>query len=347
MKCLRGSLLLSVCFILVVMGVLCGQRPAFCATGEKSRVVKDRLDKRSWLHVEGAGPWSLYAGPSPDAVDFSRPVLTGEGPGEFSLPAAGTFRRYFCLEQGGVRTQLAAALLPLSGGYNFRDMGGISMPDGKITRWGLLFRADSLAHLTPEDQAYLASIPLLSVVDFRTESEAERSPDKLPASVKKVLHFPVLPGSLDPNVDPEEEYKGTIGDNFMEHLNRSMVTDEHIIAVYRDFFRAIQNAENLPLLFHCSAGKDRTGFAAALILFSLGADKETVMRDYMASATYLEGKYDDLVARHPERKCLFIVKPQYLGAAIATMEAKSGSVERYLQDVLGVDLAAMRRMFLQ
>ncbi|MDL2266940.1 tyrosine-protein phosphatase [Desulfovibrio sp. OttesenSCG-928-G15] len=345
--------MLFFCMLCAVCFVCCIPKTGLCAGTEQARIERDRHTKVATLHITDDAPWALYrcagsdlVGATADAVKGEE-VLRGEKAGRWEVPYANNVRQYFILEQGGTSTRLAAVRLPLSGGYNFRDMGGIRTADGKTVRWGKLVRSDSLAHLTDDDIAYLGSIPLHTIVDFRTVSEAAKAPDRNLASVKHVLHYPVLPGSLDPNVDPEEEYSRALGDEFMEHLNRSMVTDEHIVAVYKEFFTQIQKEENLPLLFHCSAGKDRTGYAAALILFSLGVDKEIVLRDYMDSARYLEGKYDDLITRNPERKALFTVKQSYLEAAITAMEKKSGSVQRYLSEELGVDAKKMRALFLE
>jgi protein tyrosine/serine phosphatase len=87
--------------------------------------------------------------------------------------------------------------------------------------------------------------------------------------------------------------------------------------------------------------------AAAFTLFSLGVDRETILRDYMESNICLAGKYDYAIAKNPERAAIFFADPGYLLAAVAAMEGSSGSVDRYLAAVLGVNLKAMRDRFLQ
>ena len=155
----------------------------------------------------------------------------------------------------------------------------------------------------------------------------------------------MMPGNLQRLDGPMEG--ADAWDQFMRDMNRSLVLDEANIAVYRQFFKLLQNKENLPLMFHCSAGKDRTGLAAAYILLSLGVDIKTVMRNYMDSAVYLAGKYDDYIRKDPDKAPLFSVRPQYLQASLSAMEEKSGSIEKYLTDVLGVDLEKMRSLFLE
>lgn len=307
---------------------------------------RDKNTKSATLEVKRDGPWRLFAGKSPHSVNFSQSVLGGAQAGFFPVPVAKSVRWYFVFEQAGRRVLVAERHLPMEGGYNFRDLGGIRNADSRAVRWGMLLRADGLKKLTPADLEYLTSVPVRSLVDFRTEEESARSPDQIPPSVEYHMHYAITPGTVPPGDKLEDLYTGGVADSFMEDVNRLLVRDEGIIAIYREFFSRVQDETYLPLLFHCSAGKDRTGFAAALILFSLGVSRETVMRDYMASALYLSGKYDHIMTTHPERAALFSVKPQYLQAAINAMEEQCGSVDGYLKDVLDVDSEKMRAMFL-
>ena len=310
-------------------------------------ILRDKESKAVRFIAPPGAPWQLFAGTTPQDFDFSKPVLCGEGGGEFELPGYRTKRMYFLFDQAGSRQVISERLLPMSGGFNFRDLGGIRTSEGKQVRWGRLFRADGLSRLHPEDLAYLSSVPITTIVDFRTEHEAKRSPDKLPDSVQKYMSMPVIPGRLSPGPEREALFARGVDDTFMEDVGRAFVEDETIIATYKEFFQLLLEEPSLPLLFHCSAGKDRTGYAAALILFSLGVDKETIMQDYMASAGYLAGKYDDLLIQFPERAVLFTVKPNYLQASFEAMEKKSGSINIYLTEVLGIDQERMREIYLQ
>lgn len=314
-------------------------------TTGQSRIEAERGSKRRILLSEEDGQWELYASQKPGNFTFLEPVLTGSGRGSFSIPVEGEGRWYFALRGESSTQLLAEELLPMTGGYNFRDLGGLATADGRQTAWGKLFRADGLANLTDEDLAYLASIPTVTVVDFRTEREALKTPDRLPASVKHALHYPMQPGNLQQIAEGLEG--ADVWDEFMQDMNRSLVLDEANIEVYRQFFSHLQQEDFLPLLFHCSAGKDRTGLASAYILLALGVDKKTVMRNYMDSMVYLAGKYDDYIRKDPDKAPLFSVKPQYLQAAISAMEEKSGSIEAYLVDVLNIDLQKMKQLFLQ
>ena len=236
--------------------------------------------------------------------------------------------------------------LPLERGRNYRDLGGIRASDGRRIVPGRLFRADDMHSLSPGDLDVLASIPIATVIDFRSREEVARHPDKLPHTVRDHFLFPIVPGRLEP-WNPDELLREKGGQAFMTDIYRSLILDDNSIDVYRDFFLRVQNADHLPLLFHCSAGKDRTGLAAAFILFALGVDAQTIMTDYLASNICLAGKYDREMARRPERAPIFFVYPDYLHAAVAAMEEKSGSVERYVTQVLGVNPDKMKERFLQ
>ncbi len=235
--------------------------------------------------------------------------------------------------------------LPLLRGRNFRDLGGMPVAGGRRVVCGRLFRADDLHSLCQEDLDFLAAIPIATVFDFRSASETARHPDKLPASVKQHVLLPIVPGRLEP-WNPDEGLRAKGGHGFMVDIYRSLVLDEPCIVMYREFFQHVQKGDCLPLLFHCSAGKDRTGMAAACILLSLGVDWEHIVRDYMDSNICLAGKYDHIIAKNVERAPIFFADPGYLAAALAAMEEKSGSVDEYLRSVLGIDAERMRACFL-
>lgn len=307
---------------------------------------RDRDNKAVTLRVSTDGEWQLLGLIGREGAHPLSPVIDGEGPGEFAVPADSSRHACFFFEQGRSRMRVAERLLPMSGGYNFRDLGGMPTRDGRRTAWGRLFRADGLNRLTDADLSYLDSIPVITVADFRNEHEAQRSPDRLPASVRHHAHLAITPGNLEAG-RPEVLFSKPAGDDFMEEMNRALVRDPRIQARYREFFRMVQDEEYLPLLFHCSAGKDRTGLAAALILLGLGVDKDRVLADYMESERRLAGKYGHLMEKYPEQAVLFMVKPHFLQAAITAVEDDHGSVERYLTTVLGVDPDVMQKLFLE
>ena len=305
-----------------------------------SLLIRDQSTKAAALVVFANTKWQLFSGKTAGAIDYGAPVLCGQGPGTFALPSrapGASAHALFAFTSSGQNTLLAERLLPMHGGYNFRDLGGFPAANNKYVAWGKLFRSDDLQALTPEDLDYLASIPLSRVVDFRTEREIARLPDRLPPTVNRYLPLPILPGSIRPEhalASPQE------GEQVMVETYRLFVRDPEITMKFKEFFRQVQDKESGPLLFHCAAGKDRTGFAAALVLFALGVHERLVVNDYLASAQYLTGKF-------PSSEGIFGVQAKFLRAAVEQIETTHGSVEGYLTRALDVDIEHMRGLYLE
>ena len=311
----------------------------------KVTVSRDREEKTAVLTVTLPGEWELYAGAAPETIDLSAPILTGSGAGSYTLPVPAGTRSYFQFETGGNRAILAERQLPMSGGFNMRDLGGYRTSDGRHVKWGRIIRSDDLHSLTDEDLAYLASIPVKTVADFRSPQEVRAMPDKLSPQGMTYVGLPITPGSLDDlqsyiAMTPEEvEAK-------MEWMNVYFATSDEGRERYREFFRLLKETDDAAILFHCSAGKDRTGMGAALILYALGVPEQTVMEDYLASNGYLAGKYSRYAERFPQLKGMLEVKPNYLSAGIDSIRTAYGSVETYLREELGADIGKLREFYL-
>lgn len=310
-----------------------------------AEVLRDRDTKQAWLSVEKNGEWYVFAGRTPETVDFSKPLLSGEKAGKYPLDVPDSVRTYFQFVTPEGKAILAERRLPMKGGYNFRDLGGYKTREGKYVKWGKIFRSDDLYNLTPEDLNYLSSIPITSIVDFRSQGEAESAPDKLPASVAEHFAFFVSPGNLDSS-GMDFANLAANADSLMMQVNISLVTDSSTIRRYKDFFALLQDEKNIPLLFHCSAGKDRTGMGAALILSALGVDEETIYQDYLLSNVYLEDKYKSIKELYPQLASLFEVKKEFLQAGIEEIKKQYGSVDNYLVGKLDVDIHKMRSLYL-
>jgi protein-tyrosine phosphatase len=245
--------------------------------------------------------------------------------------------------------QESARYLPLAGCFNFRDMGGYQTPSGKQVKWGKVFRSDNLRNLTSNDLEYLNNIPLRTIVDFRSEQEIEEAPDQKPASVMNTYALTITPGHQSNVNDPGKmsAFVAENGERFMTEVYESFVTEQSIIARYRMFFALLQDENRLPLLFHCTAGKDRTGMAAALFLASLGVDGKTIYEDYMLSNRNLDKKYKDILDAYPNMSALLEVRSQYLQVALEQIGKRYGQIENYLRDVLNADLDGMKKLYLK
>ncbi|WP_295937862.1 tyrosine-protein phosphatase [uncultured Alistipes sp.] len=299
--------------------------------------------------VESAD-WSLYAGATVETIDLTAPVMTGHRAGEYIIPTDNASRLYFQLVTSKGKAILSEKHLPMAGGFNYRDMGGMKTSNGKFVKWGKLFRADEMKSLTESDLTYLAGIPIVSVVDFRSMGEVEEAPDVLPESVKTIHYLSVNAGNI-PFDDGIYRLTPDQAIAMLKEVNEILVTDANTIAQYKEFFRLLQNSGDVPLVYHCTSGKDRTGMAAALILSALGVDEEAIYEDYLLSNVYLEKKNSRILQYLPDVlkptvQNLLGVRKEYLQAGIDRIKKDHGSVENYLTKVLNVDIAKFRRMYL-
>lgn len=310
-----------------------------------AHILRDKESKEASLHIETPGKWVLYAGNSVDSIDFSKPLVEGTGNGTYSLSVSNGKRSYFQLVTDEGKAILAEQHLPMKGGYNFRDLGGIKNKDSKYIKWGKILRSDDLHNLTEDDLKYLSSVPLISIVDFRSKEEMEKAPDKVPASVKEDYPYSINPGNLMAEIELEGVSAAKM-DSAMMNMNILLVTDTAAVNEYKRFFRLLQNENDIPLMFHCSAGKDRTGMGAALILYALGVDEETIYNNYLQSNEYLGDKYASYIAKYPDLEPLFKVKKEFLKAGIDKIKEDHGSVENYLKNVLDVNIDKMKEMYL-
>jgi protein-tyrosine phosphatase len=159
----------------------------------------------------------------------------------------------------------------LDGAHNFRDLGGLPTGDGGTTRFGVMFRSDALHHLQPTDVERLTELGMRMVIDLRSSVELERT-GRGPLEDTPIgwLHAPLSHGGA---VLPPALAEGDLGRHYVESLADRTETLTAIIT-------QLAGAGNLPAVFHCTAGKDRTGMVAALVLSLVGVDDEVIVEDY-------------------------------------------------------------------
>lgn len=237
------------------------------------------------------------------------------------------------------KSENTSRLLPLQGAYNVRDLGGYPTAQGTQVKWRKVFRSGDLHNLTDSDLTDLNQIPIKTYIDFRDIEEVSIAPDKMPHSLKHKFELPISAGNiLDMDKTATEQAPTLLVD-----MNRVFVRDCQ--QTYKDFFQILQKDPYPPLLFHCSAGKDRTGFGAALLLSAFGVDRALIMHDYLLSNRYLVGKYDDAVAANPVLAPLVAAEAVYLQAAFDEIDHEFGGMEKYLTENLDVDIDKVRSIY--
>jgi len=179
-------------------------------------------------------------------------------------------------------------LVPLAGSFNFRDLGGYSTADGRVTRWGTLFRSDTLHEITVGDVAILRALGLATIVDLRTSAELERT-GRGPLSPEPIAyhHLSVIGDAAGEAMAAPAPAGEDLSERYLWYLD---VGREPLIMA----LALVAQSANLPLVFHCAAGKDRTGVLAALVLDILGVSSELIVADYLITASRMEsilGRY--------------------------------------------------------
>ena len=244
---------------------------------------------------------------------------------------------------------------------NLRDLGGYHGADGQAIAGGLLYRSNQLHHVSPEDMQKIADLDLRYVYDLRTHAAMQSRPEELPPTVSHVW-LDVLADSpqagpamleklmSDPKLANAELGGGKAAKMFAGSY-REFVSLPSARHEYRKLYLSLANPDMLPALFHCTTGKDRTGWAAAAFLTLMGVPKDVVMEDYLRSNDYIIPLYrqviDGAVAQGIEEDIplsILGVRPEYLESAYDEMQKQFGSIENYFAEGLGIDAAGQQAL---
>jgi protein-tyrosine phosphatase len=235
-------------------------------------------------------------------------------------------------------------VLPLEGASNLRDLGGWRTADGRRVRPGRIFRSDALHGLTEADLARLAGTGLRTVCDLRGVREAARAPSRLPPGAE-AHPLPIEP-FVGASLKDMLERGAATGEGATALLRQAYLAyvSDHLPA-YRALFALLLEEARRPLLFHCSAGKDRTGIGAALILTVLGADRATVIADYVATDRFWRRDHP-LPQGVPQAaaEAILATHPALLEEALDRALATFGGVEGLAREGLGLDRAALAEL---
>lgn len=244
--------------------------------------------------------------------------------------------------------------LDLVGGCNFRDIGGYPTDDGRTVRRGVIYRSGVLTYLTPEDHHAIAPLAVHTIVDLRRDDEIEAEPTTWAGPVQ--MQSWQLEESIASSQRGAPWEHSTSGAEAREWLIRSYPTmQEWLVRPLRGIFDAVLEGHT-PVLFHCAAGKDRTGFCAAMVHGLLGVGEEAILADYVLTNTAVDLYAFTVTHRaagmgltdgeHPfekmvpdARDALMRADPAYLKSALDSVTAAHGSIEGYAREALGLDNA--------
>ena len=239
--------------------------------------------------------------------------------------------------------------LSLAGASNFRDLGGYPARDGRIVRWRQIFRSNHLGHLTDDDIAAVRKLGVKSAFDFRGAEERQAALCLMnDVTVHSLPVEPTVVAALRAIV-----------------AGGTQLSTDHAVEVMRDSYRGYvqQNTprfralfahlleDRAPLVIHCTAGKDRTGFACALILHTLGVSRDVIAEDYLLTNQYYRRDPNN-GSELPEdvKNVLGTVRASFLDAAFEAIDTDYGDLETYLRDGLGLgqsERASLEARYLQ
>jgi protein-tyrosine phosphatase len=233
--------------------------------------------------------------------------------------------------------------LNLAGASNFRDLGGYPARDGRIVRWRQIFRSNHLGHLTDDDIEVVRGLGVRSAFDFRGSAEraealcrlAEITVHSLPVEPTVVAALRAIAASGTPlsTVHATEVMRDSYRNYVQQNTPRFRTLFAHLLE------------DRTPLVIHCTAGKDRTGFACALILHTLGVPDEVISEDYLlTNRFYRRDPSSGSDLPDDVKQVLGSVQVSFLGAAFEAIDADYGDLDNYLRDGLGLGTAERAKL---
>jgi protein-tyrosine phosphatase len=305
--------------------------------------------------------WAGRAGKEAEVFASSSPAREGAEvvgvlrDGYVRLPSPRRERRFFSLDRDtGVPLVVAERRLPFDGHANFRDLGGYPGADGRRVRWGRLFRSGSLSELTDGDLELLKRLGLGVVCDFRSPRERSEEPHRFPddsSPEQRAVNHEQLAGALNP-----DEIRSRIEQARLSDLDTgSLLIDGNAAFAtthrkpFATMLELVCERAPEPILVNCSAGKDRTGFASAVLLLALGVSREVIRHDYLLTNHYqgydrrrrLEQIRQSSQADPEDLRPLLEARPDYIDAAFGAIDRAWGSDEAFLRDGLGLSAGSL------
>jgi len=247
--------------------------------------------------------------------------------------------------------------LYLTSAPNFRDMGGLPASGGKTLRYGQLYRSEDFSNLSETDAALLQGLGVKLLCDLRSNSERHQYPNRWPADSSNTLNLNI---STDLRASHQAITRLLSGSPSVVQAEEAMLVTyrmfpEAFAVCLAQLFERILHGGDLPLVFHCAAGKDRTGFIAAMLLTALGVDREAIYTDYLLSRERWKGeRRESAIRRYLQPLCdqepaakvvqtLCQVRSDYLDAALDEIVQRYGSINDYLE-LIGLNAQAKDRL---
>lgn len=302
---------------------------------------------------DGGTAARVTVGPSPDEAgpvevepaEAGRVVIGGLDP---------AVRHYVRVESDGQAIVAGERLVPLQGTMNFRDLGGYATGDGRRVRWGRVYRSDGLDQLTAADADYLLGLGIKLVCDFRNDREVELAPSQLPDDPGlERQRYPIGGDAAESRSMIERIVAGEVteyGGDLMAELYGELLEGgaEQLGSVIAH----ASDPDRHPLLYHCTAGKDRTGVLSALLLGALGVGDDDILDDYELTTHYRSGRR--VAQLRPQLEAAGVdveavlpfltAQRPVMAATLDALRERHGSVDAYLTGPAGLDATTLTRL---
>lgn len=319
---------------------------------------------------------TIYSSIEPEVSEDNRTLVGQTTDSAYIVTVPENQRLYFFLENEEGSIYVAERRIPLKGAHNFRDFGGYLTKDGHQVKWGYLYRSDHLHSLTEGDIKYLESLRLKTIVDYRTEGERRKQPNKMfPLKIKTLYLTPKaevaeLAGkALNSSNKIEELIKMANMENsqmkidgtgeIMKEQNRKFVQNPEIAEVYREFLLLFLDKNNVPLDNHCRGGKDRTGYGSALLLYILGVSLDDILYDYELTGILRADRNKKKMSEYAQEtenlqvldflSSMMETRREYLQAAFDEILTIRPTIDAYISEVLGITVeqqVQLRKLYL-
>lgn len=302
------------------------------------------------LKLKPAGKWNIFQGPSPDKIDWEKPTVVE---GDFlQIPAQKNevYRNFFgMVSPKGDTIIVSERLIPMKGQPNMRDIGGLPTEDGRFVKWGAIYRSGKLSDLSENDLNYLSYLGVKSIVDLRNDIEVNKDPDRYPKDAKYYqISLSDKEGKAYDRIRTmvlKEGYRRAKAKALFVDVMRAFA-DTLASDIRPVFDLLLSEQETTPLLYHCTGGKDRTGYTTAMILSALGVDRKTITDDYLMSNYYRESaniknmRKARLIGLDAETlDYAILVRKEYMDAVFQVIDEKYGGTDAYLEKQFGLDAA--------
>ncbi|WP_179764395.1 tyrosine-protein phosphatase [Streptomyces fulvorobeus] len=254
-----------------------------------------------------------------------------------------------------------ARAVPAATVLNLRDLGGITLAPGRRMRQGIVLRSGQLSGLDAVRDVAVAALGIRTVVDLRTADERQWAPDRLPVGARLFVadvlgdRPGVAPARLKALLADPAAAERVLGGGKAEELfaqtYRQMVLSPGAAAACRAFLETAADPRARPVLFHCTAGKDRTGWAAAILLLIAGASREAVRAEFLAVNPAVRAAFAPYVRNFLDAggspdiaSAVVEVRPRYLDAALDAVDERWGGLDGYVRDGLRLPGSVVERL---